>query len=62
MILSMKFSEKLAQLTREKNKQRIGKDAGLSPTTVSDYIAKGSSPKADKALALALVLDVPLVC
>ena len=56
----MKFAEKLAQLTDGKNKQRIGRDAGLPPTAISDYIAKNHIPRADTALKLARALKVPL--
>jgi transcriptional regulator with XRE-family HTH domain len=56
----MDFAEKLSRLTEEKNKQKLSNAAGLPATAVSDYIAKGSIPRADKALALARALNVPL--
>jgi transcriptional regulator with XRE-family HTH domain len=56
----MKFAEKLARLTAEKNKQKVAIDAGLPPTAISNYITKNNVPRADTALALARALDVQL--
>src|SRR2546423_15649542 len=56
----MEFTEKLARLTAEQNKSQIARDAGLSPTAISDYLQKGYIPRADNALALARALKVPL--
>jgi transcriptional regulator with XRE-family HTH domain len=56
----MKFTEKLAKLTEGKNKQKLGEDAGLPQTAISNYISKGNVPRVDSALALARALNVPL--
>lgn len=56
----MNFAEKLSRATEGKNKQRVGVEAGLPPTAISDYISKGHLPRADKLLSLARVLGVPL--
>lgn len=54
----MRFGEKLARLTIGRNKQQVGRAAGLPATAVSDYIAKGHMPRADKGVSLARELDV----
>jgi transcriptional regulator with XRE-family HTH domain len=54
----MRFGEKLAALTDGKNKSQIARDAGLTPTAISDYLQKGYLPRADNALALARALGV----
>lgn len=56
----MKFSEKLAHLTAERNKTQLSKEAGLRDSAVSELIAKNAVPRSDTALALARALNVPL--
>jgi transcriptional regulator with XRE-family HTH domain len=60
MLTRMTFAEKLATLTEGRNKQDLSERAGLPQTAISDYIAKGNTPRADKALAIARVLNVTL--
>lgn len=54
------FTAKLARLTTCKNRAEIARAAGLSETMVSNYINRGSVPRADIALALSRALDVSL--
>lgn len=56
----VQFTEKLARLTDDLNKSQVARDAGLSPTAISDYLQKGYIPRIDNALALARALKVPL--
>jgi transcriptional regulator with XRE-family HTH domain len=56
----MRFAEKLERFTREKNKAKIARAAGLPANAINEYIAKGYTPRADNALALAKALKVPL--
>lgn len=56
----MKFTEKLRLLTDGQNKARIGRCSGLGTTTISNYIAKGSMPRADIAVKMASALNVPI--
>ena len=56
----MQFVEKLKALVADKNKSDLARRAGLSATAISDYLLKGYIPRADKALALARALKVPL--
>jgi transcriptional regulator with XRE-family HTH domain len=55
----MTFTEKLKKCGQDVNKAKAGETAGLGPTTISNYIAKGSIPRADIALKIARALDVP---
>lgn len=52
------FTEKLTRLTEGKNKAEIARRAGLKATTISDYVAKGYTPRADIALKMAKALNV----
>jgi transcriptional regulator with XRE-family HTH domain len=54
------FTEKLAHLTAGKNKAKIARESGLSPTAINDYLQRGYVPRADNALALSRSLGVPL--
>ena len=56
----MTFTEKLKCLTNDRFKNRMAKKAGLPTTAISDYIAKGSVPGINRALALAHVFGVSL--
>ena len=56
----MDFTEKLRRLTRDMNKSRIARRAGLSTTAITDYLSKRYAPRADTALRLARVLNVSL--
>lgn len=54
----MTFSEKLKRLTEDRRCTVLSRRAGLPPTALSDYIAKGHTPRADTALRIARVLGV----
>lgn len=54
----MTFTQKLARLTEDRHKVRISRRAGLAPTTVSNYLNRGSMPGADVAFRLARALNV----
>lgn len=54
----MTFLQKLARLTADRHKVRISRRAGLAPTTVSNYLNRGSMPGADIAFRLARALNV----
>jgi transcriptional regulator with XRE-family HTH domain len=56
----MDFTEKLRRLGQEVNKAKAAESVGLAATTISNYIAKGSTPRADIALKIARALQVPL--
>lgn len=56
----MTFREKLQELARGRNRSQLARDAGLPPTVLSNYINRGSVPRADIALAIAKALGVPL--
>lgn len=56
----MTFQDKLKRCAADVNKSQAGRAAGLQPTTISNYMAKGSIPRADIALKIARALDVPL--
>jgi DNA-binding XRE family transcriptional regulator len=60
MFRPVEFTEKLRRCAASINKAKAGKAAGLSPTTISNYIAKGSIPRADIAMKMARALGVPL--
>jgi transcriptional regulator with XRE-family HTH domain len=54
------FTEKLKRATQDLNKAKASISAGLAPTTISNYIATGSTPRADIALKIARAIGVPL--
>ncbi len=54
----MRFSDKLERLTANVNKAKASLDAGLPPTAISNYLAKGQVPRADTGVAIARVLGV----
>jgi transcriptional regulator with XRE-family HTH domain len=56
----MTFAEKLRAVSEGVNKARAGKAAGMRSTTISNYIATRSIPRADIALKLARALGVSL--
>jgi transcriptional regulator with XRE-family HTH domain len=56
----MNFSEKLKRCSQSINKSKAAEAVGLSPTTISNYIAKGSIPRADIAQKIATALGVSL--
>lgn len=56
----MTFQEKLERLCEDRFKNRVSVRAGLTPTAISTYIAKGYMPRADTALRLARTLGVSL--
>jgi transcriptional regulator with XRE-family HTH domain len=56
----MKFSEKLAKLTEGRNRSDLARAVRLPPSILSNYINRGSTPRADIALSVAKALDVPL--
>lgn len=56
----MHFTVKIKKLSSGINKASACKAAGLSVTTISNYIAMGSIPRADIALKIAKALNVPL--
>ncbi|MGE5607686.1 MAG: helix-turn-helix domain-containing protein [Bacillota bacterium] len=56
----MNFTEKLRRLTEDRNKAELARKAGLKPTTISDYVSKEYVPRADIALKMARVLEVPV--
>lgn len=58
--MGVKFSEKLAKLTEERDKRKLSLEAGLPPTAVSNYISKANIPRSDTALKLARILNVPV--
>ncbi|MEM8493907.1 MAG: helix-turn-helix transcriptional regulator [Planctomycetota bacterium] len=58
--MTVHFAEKLAKLTENENKIALSERAGLPPKAISNYISKRQTPQADKALAIARVLNVPL--
>jgi len=55
----MTFREKLVVLVENMNKSKVSRRAGISPSGISNYIAKtGSIPRADIAARIAKVLGV----
>ena len=58
----MSFGEKLAALLAENRRTQsdVAKAVGVSQTTLSDYLRKGSEPMSSVAFRLAKTLDVPL--
>ncbi len=54
----MNFTDKLKRLTEDRIKSKLSVRAGLPPTAISNYIARGYLPSASTALVLARVLDV----
>ena len=56
----MTFQEKLRRLAPTINKSRAARAVGLKANAISTYMAKGSLPRIDIALKIALALGVPL--
>ena len=56
----MDFTSKLRLVSAKINKAQAAISVGLAPTTISNYLATGSIPRADIALKIAQALGVPL--
>jgi len=56
----MTFQEKLRRLAPTINKSRAARAVGLKENAISTYMARGSLPRVDIALKIAMALGVPL--
>lgn len=56
----MELSKKMIRLTKDRFRADVAREARLPATAISNYINKQQVPRADRALALARALKVPL--